>query len=193
MKKKVLFSSILTIALCLTLIAGSTFALFTADEEFTIQATSAKVDFTATIDEASMVLWSIGDKQGDETGEVATVFENGGEAEFIDLQGKRALHLTRITPGDKVTFDVVLKNESNVDIKYIVTWTATGGADLSSAIQVSVAEGQRDATAYNMWKTTEATEKTLTVTVELPKEVGNECQEESTTIDFTVFAVQGNG
>lgn len=36
MKKKVLITSILTIVVCLCLIAGSTYALFTSEKELTI-------------------------------------------------------------------------------------------------------------------------------------------------------------
>ena len=49
MKKKVLMSSIVTIVLCLTLIAGSTFALFTDKNEINIAVTSGEVDLTAKL------------------------------------------------------------------------------------------------------------------------------------------------
>ena len=49
MKSKVLVSSILTIALCLSLIAGSTFALFTDSAKNDIAVTSGTVDIDATI------------------------------------------------------------------------------------------------------------------------------------------------
>ena len=44
MKKKVLLSSIATIALCFCLITGSTFALFTDTTEFNVAVTSGDVE-----------------------------------------------------------------------------------------------------------------------------------------------------
>ena len=49
MKKKVLLSSILTIALCLSLIGGSTFALFTNQAEVGVVITAGEIDMTADI------------------------------------------------------------------------------------------------------------------------------------------------
>ena len=193
--KKVLFSSILTIALCLSLIAGSTFALFTDEQEYTISANSATVDFTATILKDTLALKTLmpsatyEDPQGDEPGEDAAKFENGGTA-FFDGE---LLKLNLMTPGDHVTFNIKLVNNSNVDVKYNVTKLVTGGTALVNALQISVKEGATDATNYIDWATTDSNEKILTVTVWLPENAGNECQHTSATIDFTVFAVQGNG
>ena len=50
MKKKILLSSALTIALCLSLIAGSTFALFTSSKTFSIAINSANVKLEAQIE-----------------------------------------------------------------------------------------------------------------------------------------------
>ena len=49
MKKKVLLSAVVTIALCLCLIAGSTFALFTSKSETNIAVTAGNVDVTASV------------------------------------------------------------------------------------------------------------------------------------------------
>ena len=49
MKKKVLLSSIATIALCLCLIAGSTFALFTSQDNVNIAVTAGEVEMVAGI------------------------------------------------------------------------------------------------------------------------------------------------
>ena len=50
MKKKAVVSSLLTIALCLCLIAGSTYAMFTADTSVNIAVNAANVALTATVD-----------------------------------------------------------------------------------------------------------------------------------------------
>ena len=185
--KKVLFSSILTIALCLSLIAGSTFALFTDEQEYTIEATAAKVDFVATIDD--QILYSRDIAQ-------TNTFANGGTAVFTG----NTLTLTNITPGDKVVFDIELENKSNVDIKYYLNWTATGDLMSGTTPLVISAVDSVDGVVSNLgdadytaWAANAPKERTLTVTVELPEVAGNEYQEDTATINFTVFAVQGNG
>ena len=50
MKRRLIVSSFLTIALCLSLIAGSTFALFTSESQAKVAVTSAKVKLTASIE-----------------------------------------------------------------------------------------------------------------------------------------------
>ena len=59
MKKKILLSSILTIALCLSLIAGSTFALFTSESKVNIAVTSGKVEMLANV--TNLETWSLED------------------------------------------------------------------------------------------------------------------------------------
>ena len=47
MKNQIIISSILTIAMCVSLIAGSTFALFTSNSEVNVSVSSATVSVTA--------------------------------------------------------------------------------------------------------------------------------------------------
>ena len=54
MKKKALLSSLLTIALCFSLIAGSTYALFTSTSEINVAATSGTVSVQANILESTL-------------------------------------------------------------------------------------------------------------------------------------------
>ena len=72
MKNRIIISSILTIALCLSMIAGSTFALFTSESKVDIAVTSGKIDVVATIDETTLATSSLGVAQ------TAGVFANGG-------------------------------------------------------------------------------------------------------------------
>lgn len=136
MKSKVLVSSILTIALCLSLIAGSTFALFTDQTKFGIEVTSGDVEIYAS--PAISKVWSA---QGDDNdvaedeyledenghgynhvdpktvvpGIADKTFINGGNAE-INSDGK--LVINRITPGDKVDVTVKVDNKSDVAMVY---------------------------------------------------------------------------
>lgn len=96
MKRKTLISSILTIALCLSLIAGSTYALFTSQDEVNIAVTSGKVSVEAVILNNTLTTSSldVAQNQG---------FANGGTALFTDSDNQK-LELTNMTPGDKVEF-----------------------------------------------------------------------------------------
>ncbi len=186
MKKKVLLSSILTIALCVSLIAGSTFALFTAKSGADISITAGTVDVLATIDEESLALYSMDVAQQD-------TFENGGTALFTDAS---KLALTNITPGDKATFDINVTNNSNVTIQYRVNWEIDGV--LAEAL-VATVDGKEMVTGTTGWTewAIPANDgekvRTLSVGIELPALVGNEYQGESAEISFGVVAVQGNG
>ena len=78
MKKKVLLSSIATIALCLCLIAGSTFALFTSKSNVNIAVTAGEVDMVAGI--AITKLESV---KGDVNGTI--VDENGNTYSYEEV------------------------------------------------------------------------------------------------------------
>lgn len=69
MKKGFLLSSFLMIALCLSAIVGSTFALFTSESTTNIAVTSGKVEVEASVQD--VVLYSMGEQQSGS-------FENGG-------------------------------------------------------------------------------------------------------------------
>ena len=58
MKKKVLVSSVLVIALCLCIIVGSTFALFTSKTQLNVAVTAGNVKVVATLQENSLKAYS---------------------------------------------------------------------------------------------------------------------------------------
>jgi predicted ribosomally synthesized peptide with SipW-like signal peptide len=133
-------------ALCGSLIAGSTYALFTDTAEVNIAVTSGKVDVVAKVSDlatysavAEKNLPSTysksdedkvegGDKLGDYSGtyyyvhqtnaagEDSGSFVNGGTASWNNTTS--TLTLDKITPGDKVTFNISVANNSNVATKY---------------------------------------------------------------------------
>lgn len=213
MKKKVLLSSIATIALCLCLIAGSTFALFTSTSENNIAVTAAKVEMTADIDNwtlASVRPATVAEVRAAADGGDITIIEdefggqyvyadradgtfaNGGTADFKDA----VLTLDRITPGDKVSFDVVGANTSDVTIQYRYVIECMEGKELMSGLLISV-EGvtyEFLGSYTSAWATlTPGTDITpVPVVIEFPVTAGNEFQELSTSIKVAVEAVQGN-
>ena len=196
MKKKILLSSIAVIALCLCLIAGSTYALFTTSTEVNIAVTAGELDVTATIIEESMQLRSLEDDEN--TFPRENFFSNGGEANFVD--GK--LQINRMTPGDAIYFEVQVENTGNVAVQYNVKWTSAGvpsyKTDMYDALTVTVigVDGEFEgATAYQALGAPNST-TTFVVIVEFENgtpENDNQYQGAVANIQFTVEAVQQNG
>ena len=203
MKKKVLLSSIVTILLCLCLITGSTFALFTSQDTVGILVTSGKVDveaavedfkvFSVTPDAAGTV---VDEKGGTYSYEEQTngEFLNKGTATLDTTIGE--LKLERITPGDKVSFTVGVTNSSNVSTAYRYSIACTSGEELMYGLNVTV-----NGTTYTSlkefvsgWDTLvafEAIDK-ITFEIELPVTAGNYFQDRDVKIQILVEAVQGN-
>ena len=191
MKKKLsLHSSIIAVLLCMAMIAGATFALFSSTKKINIAVNAAGVDVTANIDEKSLTTYSMGVEQA------KNKFELGGTAEITVVDEIPTLTLDQVAPGDKVTFEIDMTNASTIDVIYRVTWLVDG--KLSEALVATVKEGDVVSNIVNNtsdwagWKTSDAKEKTVTVSIELPYETGNEYQGKTASISFTVEAVQGN-
>ena len=191
MKKKALLSSILTIALCISLIAGSTFALFTSESKVNIAVTSGNVEMIAAID--NIQTWSLEDDKTS-AGRTDGTFTQGGSASFD--ANTASFTINKIIPGDKVSFDITATNESNVAVQYRYKIVCEEGLELMSGLLVTINENE-----YNFLKSytspwasleAEASVPNVAVSIELPAEAGNEFQELVTKITVTVEAVQGN-
>ena len=179
MKNRIIVSSILTIALCLSMIAGSTFALFTSESKVDIAVTSGTLDVDAVINN-DLQLSSLGVAQ---TG----TFANGGTA---TLAGD-TLTLDKLTPGDKATFSITVTNNSNVAMNYRFVWSVEGDLYPFLTATVDGVALVNNSTPYTLWDTSVKT-KTFAVVVELPQGVGNDAQNKTADISFKVEAVQGN-
>ena len=185
MKRKALLASLLTIVICLSIAAGATYALFTSTTDVNISATAATVDFVATIDDASLKLYSMDVAQTD-------TFENGGTAILDD---DSTLKLTNITPGDRVEFNINVVNNSNVKVQYRVKWTVDG--ELYSGL-VATANDSAIANDVSAWTVLDIPENdaerntTIAISIELPKAAGNEYQNKTATITLVVEAIQAN-
>ena len=189
MKKKILLSSILTIALCLSLFTGATYALFTSEDKVDITINSGKVEMTANVE--NLETWSLED---DKTiaGRTDGTFTQGGKAEFA---GKK-LTLTNVIPGDKVSFDVTGTNTSTVNVLYRVKIEADQVYALMQGLEVTVnGKTYTSLLSYtSAWQTLETGKdmQDLTIEIELPEEAGNEYQGLEASLVVTVEAVQGN-
>lgn len=205
-KKKTLLSAVLAIVLCMSLIAGSTFALFTSESKVNIAVTSGKVEvnaeikgltlYSATTENTGSVAGTIA--SGNHAGtyyyeSVSPNFTNGGTAVLSDENG--TLTLDRVTPGDKVNFNVGIANESNVNIKYRVIVNVTSGLKLFNALKVKIdGTSLTGVSRTGAWTSLAAKGKISDIPVEiyLPIEAGNEYQNLSTAMTISVEAVQSN-
>ncbi len=218
MKRKTLLSSILVIALCLSVIAGSTFALFTDSKELNIAVTSGNVEVDATLEVVST--WSAKanataeDKYLiDENGHTYIhdpqpigTFVNGGTA-AVNTSGK--LVVDKITPGDKVVAKIIVENTG--DVSMIYRYKIVADASRLAEGMVLTADGtvyesaQSYTSAWSDVKVAGNTKYEHEFALELPVYAGDEYQsedepqphgksdtEQSVAYTITVEAIQGN-
>ncbi len=183
MKKKVLMSSIVTIALCLTLIAGSTYALFTDSDSVNVAVTSGTVDVVAVADNIVYGSVLVGGVLPESTAEFSP------ENNTVTIQ--------YMVPGDYVEFDIVITNNSNVAVDYrpVVGLVEDGGLWSGLVVEYFDAEGNAlalDADGAAAYADLPAGETTLKVRVSLPWDRGNEYQTKGCTFSYTVEAIQAN-
>ena len=189
MNKKLLLSSLMSIAMLASITTGATYALFTAEDTVNVNVTAGRVNVTARVLETFSIK-SLDTELVEVKGE--GTFSSGGKV-TVDSQGN--ITLDRIVPGDRVEFTIDVVNDSNVDINYRSILTATGGLELYSGLVVTIDEAVYNGmTAYSKWEylTPGEGSRQVKVTIELPKEAGNEYQNLSTSIHYTVSALQGN-
>ncbi|MBO5316281.1 MAG: hypothetical protein J6B48_07630 [Clostridia bacterium] len=178
MKKNALISSILTIALCVSLIAGSTFALFTSESKVNVAVTAANVEVVATAENDRLT---------------STLGNNLPETDYTIVDN--TITLTKIVPGDVLTFDLRIKNNSDVSIKYRTIITKVADDGLWNGLEVTIDGTIYDGTSkVSTWETAApgSADIIVPVKVTLPESVGNEYKLKTCTLAYTVEAVQGN-
>ena len=190
-KSKTFLGAITSIALCVSLIAGATFAIFTSESKVNIAVTGGKVNVTATVN--NLRLYSL--ENIDLATLTGTEKERTAEGKFLNegtatLSGN-TLSLNKLTPGDKVTFDIDIANNSDVTVKYR-TLLSVRDSGLFEALEVSI--GGRTAGSASDWTVKNAKEGIASeqCSIELPVSATDEYQGKSCQIDFIVEAVQGN-
>ncbi len=205
-KRSIIVSAVLAIIMCVSLAAGATFALFTSESTVNIAVSSGKVDVDATI-KNDLQTYSGKDLTGipetdegrifatdsEEIGGENLFFSNGGTAKYDE--DNNILTLDRMTPGDKVTFTILIKNESNVKVQYRTVWMSDGDDALLSGLDVKVNNEIYDgSTLYAKWATLEVGSEDLEVPVEISmsSDKTNEYQEKTCKLIFNVEAMQFN-
>ena len=180
--RKSVATTLAILVICLVIVTGSTFSLFTSGTGSNIAITAGNVEMVATID--SLTLYSKGEQQ---TGK----FQNGGTATLNDE--KTELAFSNITPGDSAVITIKLENKSTVDLAYRVNWIVSG--ELADALTATA--GGKDITSgtseWTNWLATAEKSQTLEIAIELPLTAGNEWMNKSANIAFNVEAVQANG
>ena len=189
-KSKTFLGAVLSIALCVSLIAGATFAIFTSESKVNIAVTSGKVNVTATVD--NLRLYSLDnidlaeltgtEKERTEEG----TFINGGTA---GLTGN-TLSLDRLTPGDRVTFNVNIANNSNVTVKYRMRISIADDTGLANQLNIKI--GDYTGRYVTIWKELAPGEGNQTLACEIALPVASTVQDKSCTISLLAEAVQGN-
>lgn len=190
---------------------GSTFALFTSKDESTIEVASGKINVSAAFDGLQTYSALADEENGelvDENGHKYTstatengVFTNTGTASYDN----GVLSLARMTPGDRVTFDLKPSlGQTNVKIKLRFSIIAdSNNLELAEALTFKIQEGDENPeshtglTSYvSNWVSIDPASTTsldtLHFDISMPMDKGNEYQDKATSYVFSVEAVQGN-
>ena len=217
MKTKLLLSSAMVIAVCICLIAGSTFALFTTTTTVNIAVTSGDLEVYAVIDESTIKTASMGSNFSNSgsyvdsnTGATVVPFENGGSAQFttstIENTTDKIVNLSvaKMTPGDAIQFEVVVENRGDVAVQYKVKFSGATVKqdgkelpDLSEVLTITVKDKATGAIVTDEYAEVGGTDSTVTFIVEVtfPKGTAgqyDEYQKAGTSLSFIVETIQQN-
>ena len=206
-KSSIVLTSLAAIGVATSLLVGSTYALFTSESKTNIAVTSGKVEVVATIDESSLTTFSGVDLEGNVEADADKIkptadldggtngkFITGGSASIVD----GTLKLDEMVPGDKVTFNINVKNNSTVAVKYCTVISCDIDDDLFNGLKFKIGSESFDGrTSFSVWKTLTSSQNgnvtSLPCEVNLPSDAGNDYQGgKSCTVSYTVKAVQGN-
>ena len=189
-KSKTFLGAVLSIALCASLIAGATFAIFTSESKVNIAVTSGTVKVTATVSDLNATSPEKITSEGTVVGGYVAGFTNGGSADYNGNE----ITLANVTPGDKVTFNITVNNQSNVDIKYRVVISDPEGSNLADALKITIAGEEFYGAATSDYTACAAGAEiaAIPVSIELPVGTNNDWQDKTVKFSVTVEAVQGN-
>lgn len=180
MKRNVVVSALLAIMLCVSLIVGATYALFTSESKVNVAVTSGKVDVVATVENLKL----------------GTTLAKGNLSETTANESENVITLDKIVPGDYVTFDIRIHNNSDVAVQYRTIIEKVEDKGLWNGLVVTFDDVKYEGTnaVKTEWKDMAVGCKDIIVSVKvaLPEEAGNEYQNTSCSFAYTVEAVQGN-
>ncbi len=210
MKKKTLAASIMSIAMCGSLVTGATFALFTSEHKTNVAISSGKVEVVATLEnlevysptliaaDASAILDPTNAATNTEN---KGVFVNGGTAELASPE----ITLSNMTPGDYATFQIKITNYSTVNTQYRTILKVIDDDGLVNGLEMGIKKSSEEAyadysgaTIYSNWESLSIPAGESEVVelndckIELPIAAGNEYQDKSCKFVCVVEAIQAN-
>lgn len=173
---------------------GGTYALFTSNTEHDVYVQSGTI---AIATKAVLTAATSGEEKTDmmTAGNTSSAtFQNGGT---VSVGGDGTVTVSKITPMDAFSVKVSPTNKSNVNIKYRLMVSVSG--ELANGVKITV-----DGVSYSLgqgylgeWtplaaETAFAATDAKTISVEMPKDAGNEYQNKNCSISMYYDAVQGN-
>jgi len=205
-KKRVVLMAILTIVLCFSITVGATFSLFTSESEVNVAVTYGKVDVSARMEnlKAYSGKWNDEKKVYESVELNGLTFETLGSVNAIDNN----IVINNMAPMDKITFDIVIENNSTITSLYQTMFTSnaeTEDGGLLNDLVITVTEDNNELVdvkkignnVISDWKflplvqNNDKVIKTVNVSIELPFDA-TENEGVSGNIYFKVNAVQGN-
>ncbi len=190
-KSKIIIPALLSILACGSVIAGSTYALFTSESSVNVAISSGKVDIKAVIDGSITKKHQEWDSTKGKYEEVDNLLS--GEC-TLDEE-KQNLKLTNIAPGDKVSFKIKVENNSTINIKYRTVIKSLEDTGLFDGLKITINNEEYDGIAlrsvYKNYESKEGSEE-INVTIEMPLDAGNYYQNKSCTLSYAVEAIQAN-
>ena len=198
-------TSLATIAMSASLAVGGTYALFTDKADVNVAVSSGSVDVMATVENAKVYsgVWNntLGDYESVEQADLT--FSNDVDGTPSVEFTSNTLKIEKMTPMDKVTFDIRIQNGSTVKASYQTVVSLVDGIELFSGLKVSI--GDYDPydgmTAYSPWAELPTSDVVVPVSIELPnrgfnadtwESENNKYMGKSCEISYGVRTVQGN-
>ena len=187
-KSKVLISALLVIALCVSLIAGTTFALFSSEDRVNVTVSSGKVEVKASIADNSVQTVQLNK-------EYAVGLNNVSEDASVAVDGNK-VSLINAVAGDGVKFVVNVVNNSTVTVQYRTKIVIEGKG--ASQLTVNVDGKKLSSNQTSLWQTlavpaNDSAKNVGQVAIEvlIPSEAtGSEAIDCS--VQYVVEAIQGN-
>ncbi len=193
-KSKIVLSALIGIALCISLIAGATFAIFTSEASVNVSVSSATVKVTATVKDEQLYSYENIDINALTGEKVTRTMSDGFLAGGTATNSGGTFTLTNMVPGDGISFKVAVANLSNVDVKYRLEISEASGSNLMKALKVTVDEKEYAGAVNGKWQFVKAYGEInpVSVWIELPLSANNDWQNKKVSFDVRIVAVQGN-
>ena len=177
MKKKVLLTGILSIVMCLSLIAGATMALFTSESKVNIAVTSGNVEVVAYVDVDSVEYKALNTPIWTKAQNGVATFDNLGGSAVVT---KESVILENVLPGDAIKFNVKIENKSTVNVKTrtLIENVLSADTGLFGGLEVNIDNAEFNGAIITDWSVITPAEGNDTIPVEIvfPKGAGNAYQ-----------------